>query len=92
MSYPVPSHQPIVRYKPYDDCCPVAVTINVQNVQMALGSAGYTRPTLFCNPKNYGQADLVAEALKMNLEIDPNLQSCEWYVEFCGKKFGSIGI
>lgn len=77
--------------KKYEDISSVQYALGKLSVLLALGLAGYTRPTIFVAPEGYAYGHIVAIDLGFNLEIDSALSSCEWYVEFMGNKFGSIG-
>lgn len=60
-------------------------------VAEALGKAGYDRATLYVHPVNVGAGHEVASRFNLNLALHDG-EFCEWYVEWQGRKVGSIGI
>lgn len=70
-------------------CC--AMAAGKIAVELALAQCGYTPPTIYMHPKAIGLARRIAQELVVNYAPDDTLSEYAWYVEWGGKRYGSVG-
>jgi hypothetical protein len=76
----------------YEDFCGCKwVALGVLSARDAASKCGYDRPTIFVAPDNMGYGEQVAQGACYNVSPDAELSGQEWYVEYNGKRYGSLG-
>lgn len=77
--------------KKYERVGDYDMAFSLTGVQQALGVLEYARPTLYVHPDWVGAACQISRHLDVNVEVDLDNQTTEWYVEWQGKRVGSVG-
>lgn len=75
----------------WQELCGSPYALGALSAGQALGDLGWRKPTLFVGPGQVGTGHHVASALDMNLMVDEDLDYTAWYVEFNGRRVGSVG-
>jgi len=75
----------------YENAGPVEMALSVIAMYEALGKCGYQLPVLYVSQSQEATAMWVRDNAKVNISIDAELEPLEWYVEWHGKRVGSVG-
>ena len=59
-------------------------------LDVVLGELEYDRPTLYCHAERVGDGHQIAARYNLNLALHDG-DTCEWYVEWQGRRVGTKG-
>ena len=76
------------KYEPMSD---FEYALSISAVETALVKHGFAPPTLYAGKSLIIFASRIAEASRINAALDSDLNDTEWYIEWNGKRIGSLG-
>jgi hypothetical protein len=69
----------------------IEAALSIGAAESAASKCGYDTPTICVNKNLYAIARRIGKQLAYNVRKDKTLSECEWYVEWRGKRYGSLG-
>lgn len=75
----------------WEELSSVACALSRISAGEALGKLGWKKPTLFVSKEFVGLGHVIAEDFDMNLEVFEPEGYVSWYIEWNGRKVGSVG-